>query len=333
MKTKRTLFCLMMSVIILMCSFMPALNAEYTENPWGISDEEYARILEFLEIVNPETGIKNGQQLCLDDSFLDYDESDEAKYQAVERITVPYSVDDCQGEPKISCFYFFIMLPPEEPDEDGIIPCFPCYDPEIYGYFDYSNSDLKGFQSNNNHLTGINLSNCGELRNVECSGDIMREAIFDNCPNLKVLNLRSDTMQVVKFTPYGMEESITIDILGKETANLWVRYKSGNEEKELEVSASSLNEGTFLGWYADGEFVTSNTNYRGSIPEARLTAVFAGDVNNDQKINSADAVIIMREALNLGAEGYNGNLCDVDANGIINVADAVTVMRFALNLR
>ncbi len=329
MKTKRALVCLLMSAIILMCSFIPALNAEYTGNPWGISDEEYARILEFLEIVNPETGIKNGQLLCLDDSFLDYDESDEAKYQAVERITVPYSDDDCPEEIKISNFYFFIMLPPEEPDENGMIPCYPCYEPEIYGYFDYSNSDLRGFQSELNHLTGINLSNCAELEYVDCTGDIMREAIFDNCPNLQLLDLRSDTMQIVKFTPYGTEESITIDILGKETANLGVRYKTN----ELEVSASSLNEGTFLGWYADGEFVTSNTNYRGSIPEARLTAVFAGDVNNDQKINSADAVIIMREALNLGTEGYNGNLCDVDANGIINVADAVTVMRFALNLR
>lgn len=325
MKTKRALVCLMMSAIILMCSFIPTLNAEYTENPWGISDEEYARILEFLEIVNPETGIKNGQQLCLDDSFLDYDESDEAKYQAVEKIIT----SDFENNNSVRMFNFMIMLPPEEPDEDGMIPCYPFYEAEIYGYFDYSNSDLAVFHSLDNQLTGINLSNCGELRNVECSGDILREAIFDNCPNLKVLNLRSDTMQIVKFTPYGTEESITIDILGKETANLGVKYKTN----ELEVSASSLNEGTFLGWYADGEFVTSNTSYRGDVPEARLTAVFAGDVNNDQKINSADAVIIMREALNLGTEGYNENLCDVDANGIINVADAVTVMRFALNLR
>lgn len=329
MKTKRTLICLMMSAIILMYSFMPTLNAEYTENPWGISDEEYARILEFLEIVNPETGIKNGQLLCLDDSFLDYDESDEAKYQAVERVITSC----CSENNSVTTFNFMILLPPQEPDEDGMTPCYPLYDAEIYGYFDYSNSDLRYFKSELNHLIGINLSNCSDLEGVRCTGDLMREAIFDNCPNLKSLYLSSNIMQIVRFAPYGMEKSITIDILGKETTDLEVIYRSSNEAKELEVSEDSLNEGTFLGWYADGEFVTSNTVYKGSIPEARLTAVFAGDVNNDQKINSADAVIIMRAALNLGTENYNGDLCDVDANGIINVADAVNVMRFALNLR
>ena len=85
---------------------------------------------------------------------------------------------------------------------------------------------------------------------------------------------------------------------------------------------------TFLGWYADGQLLSTEREMQLS-DGIRVTACFAGDVNEDGAINMADALLIMRCATELGGE-LPLRLADADRNGSIGIPDALLAARVAM---
>lgn len=95
----------------------------------------------------------------------------------------------------------------------------------------------------------------------------------------------------------------------------------------------AFNEENFLGWYLDGELLSTAPEYRIMVTEDMLiTAKFStklGDVNLDGKLSIADTILIARYALGLIELEAP---CDLDGNKLISIADAIVSARYALGL-
>lgn len=95
----------------------------------------------------------------------------------------------------------------------------------------------------------------------------------------------------------------------------------------------AFNEENFLGWYLDGELLSTAPEYRIMVTEDMLiTAKFStklGDVNLDGKLSIADTILIARYALGLIELEAP---CDLDGNRLISIADAIVSARYALGL-
>ena len=95
----------------------------------------------------------------------------------------------------------------------------------------------------------------------------------------------------------------------------------------------AFNEENFLGWYLDGELLSTAPEYRIMVTEDMLiTAKFSttlGDVNLDGKLSIADTILIARYALGLIELEAP---CDLDGNRLVSIADAIVSARYALGL-
>ncbi|MBR5719201.1 MAG: hypothetical protein IKX16_09315 [Clostridia bacterium] len=102
------------------------------------------------------------------------------------------------------------------------------------------------------------------------------------------------------------------------------------EYAKLEVV---FNEENFLGWYLDGELLSTAPEYRIMVKDDLfITAKFStklGDVNLDGRIDLADTLLIMRytlELIELEAP------CDLDGDMSVSMADTFLSARYALGL-
>lgn len=95
----------------------------------------------------------------------------------------------------------------------------------------------------------------------------------------------------------------------------------------------AFNEENFLGWYLDGELLSTAPEYRIMVTEDMLiTAKFStklGDVNLDGKLSIADTILIARYVLGLIELEAP---CDLDGNRLISIADAIVSARYTLGL-
>ncbi len=62
------------------------------------------------------------------------------------------------------------------------------------------------------------------------------------------------------------------------------------------------------------------------IPEFDL-----GDVNCDEKINSADAVLVLKYAVGLDVDNFNIEYADINSDGKVNSGDAVEILKYAVS--
>lgn len=83
---KRILSLLM--CLVLLAAVGLSARAETRTNPLGIPDGQYENIVEFLDTINPETGEPNGQQYCLGYGMAAYNESEEAKLNAIHNFVI-----------------------------------------------------------------------------------------------------------------------------------------------------------------------------------------------------------------------------------------------------
>lgn len=86
---------------------------------------------------------------------------------------------------------------------------------------------------------------------------------------------------------------------------------------------------TFLGWSADFECVTEDMSIYALFTRNALT----GDVNGDGKVNTADAVLILKyaaEMIELDEEALL--IADVNRSGGVNTSDAVLVLKHAAGM-
>ena len=97
---------------------------------------------------------------------------------------------------------------------------------------------------------------------------------------------------------------------------------------------ASEHEGyTFTGWDSDGKNITADTTIT-ALYEKNSTPTFTtGDINGDGKINTADAVYLLKSAagmLELTSEQML--VADLNHDGKINTADAVMILRYVAGI-
>ena len=63
-----------------------------------------------------------------------------------------------------------------------------------------------------------------------------------------------------------------------------------------------------------------------------LAADYMGDVNDDGKVNSADALAILRYTVGIDGTEINLKKADVNSDGSINSSDALKVLRMSVSL-
>ena len=123
------------------------------------------------------------------------------------------------------------------------------------------------------------------------------------------------------------------------------------------VAAQNISPGfVFLGWYADGQKVSSSTSFNYLMPykDVTLTARLvydpvspsdpessadpqsiangkSGDVNGDGVVNVADAVLLINHYLNGSTGELTFTRADVNRDIVINVSDAVEIINRYLN--
>lgn len=83
----------------------------------------------------------------------------------------------------------------------------------------------------------------------------------------------------------------------------------------------------FQGWDTDLSCVTEDLYVHGICVQE--SEELLGDVNGDGYVNIADALIVMRVAINVMTI-ENPDLADYDQNGFVNIADALQIMRAAI---
>ena len=120
---KRILSLLM--CLVLLAAVGLSARAETRTNPLGIPDDQYENIVEFLDTINPETGEPNGQQYCLGYGMAAYNESEEAKSDAINRFVLIFNYGDYSVVEGVKFYY------PDYNDPNG---CTTTIFVELYGY-------------------------------------------------------------------------------------------------------------------------------------------------------------------------------------------------------
>ena len=199
-------------------------------------------------------------------------------------------------------------------------------------------------------VSRLNFDACSNLRAVSVGNSPLDEIDLTNCPSIYWCNTHgnNDTLHRIKL---AVGEHILIISAENGTVGLSFAFFSVYDESYdqsddfLQVYCSSSNGNDFIGWEnQSGELVSTETEftlspeYIASIHETdfTLTAKYAasflsGDANGDGVVNTEDAVLIMRAALELQPE-ISVEVCDMNSNGIIDIADAIIVMRSVLGV-
>ena len=165
---KRILSLLM--CLVLLAAVGLSARAETRTNPLGIPDDQYENIVEFLDTINPETGEPNGQQYCLGYGMAAYNESEEAKSDAINRFVLIFNYGDYSVVEGVKFYY------PDYNDPNG---CTTTIFVELYGYLNLSGTGIGEFVAAPDGLTGINLADCDQLRMFDFVG-----ADIDTCIHL-----------------------------------------------------------------------------------------------------------------------------------------------------
>ena len=97
---------------------------------------------------------------------------------------------------------------------------------------------------------------------------------------------------------------------------------------ETEVTVNVVLTGDLME-YIDAYYPCGN--YIEGFIEHENASGMLGDVNGDGEINTADALAVMRYAMNVG-ELENPSAADVNGDGRIDMVDATLIMRYAMNL-
>ncbi len=224
------------------------------------------------------------------------------------------------------------------PDAMGsILRTSPVWDfrPRFCGVFDLSGTSVTNVYSpvpGQTHITAVNLDGCANLECLEF-GD--QNECFDisalNCPNLNIIDRRTYHSGNVAVQPKSFSAPVMLNTLGNGGAGLYGRdgsYALIAQGVRYDENGNLIENDGFLGWYADGQLLSTEREMQLSYG-IRAAACFAGDVNEDGAINMADALLIMRCAMELGGE-LPLRLADADRNGSIGIPDALLAARVAM---
>ena len=102
------------------------------------------------------------------------------------------------------------------------------------------------------------------------------------------------------------------------------------EGADVEFPEAPEHEGyTFTGWDKDGKNIIADI----TITAQYELAVVIGDLNGDGKINTADAVIVLKISAGMIAQDENNSIAgDCNFDGEVNTADAVLILKYSAGM-
>ena len=121
-------------------------------------------------------------------------------------------------------------------------------------------------------------------------------------------------------------DGMTDEVIGTQTVE---------EGSDVQFPEAPEHEGyTFTGWDKDGKNITADTTITALYEEiVEPIEVMYGDVNGDGKINTADAVVILKFAAEMITLDDVKTLAgDTNHDGKVNTADAVLILKYAAGM-
>lgn len=131
----------------------------------------------------------------------------------------------------------------------------------------------------------------------------------------------NDNNLVIGFTQTSMDITADCDI---DMPDVVIVPAGGSTEVNLTVTLHDDLVEYFDYYYTNGTFIEGFITLEGA-------GGSVGDVNDDGEVNTADALAVMRYAMNVG-DLENPAAADVNGDGQIDMADALLIMRCAMGL-
>ncbi len=327
-KTLKTIAILALCAIMAAIAPLSALAADGDEE--GFVPYDYEKFMAFLNQESGVPGYTNEQVIIKahDDmvqhlidigqsTWLSEDQFDYAGgiYAPIFRIE-----STSEGLDYVRRFDPYFVIPTGWYDWTDIVP-------DLGGDLDVSGTMIEDISGAgvSTHITSVIANDCPNLRNLQFNWqDYCTSVSVRNCPNLSHIMLRGYAFRHLYAELQNHYVPFVLDTIGN--GSFWVLYEYG--ELTLSVSDREEDRANFLGWFKNGQRMNNAYDfvYKAS---GQVYACFAGDVNGDDAINMADAVLISRAAMSI-IDVESVQPYDTNANGTIDVADAVIAARIGL---
>ena len=186
----------------------------------------------------------------------------------------------------------------------------------------------------NTGVSVLDVTNCTELTELNCKSTLIEELDISGLSHLQLFYCFNTRIRHLDVSAFNGGESFTIDAVGLGSIGFRTYLGSSTVYK---ASSLPLDGGIFRGWYLDGELVSEDADFTlpfGSGPR-ELKAYFyeMGDVDHSLRIDSADALLVLRLALGIIDESsIDTVLADYNGDGVINTVDALLILRKALGI-
>ncbi|MBQ4370592.1 MAG: hypothetical protein II784_06270 [Oscillospiraceae bacterium] len=196
-------------------------------------------------------------------------------------------------------------------------------------------SALRELNCDANSLVSLDVSANTTLRTLFCSDNPLTELNVCKGPALMSLVCMNDKLREIDIAGCQLGvQKLSVSGMGYVGCDLAFAYPQANVVYAYPAAGSE-----FVKWVdRDGQHIYSQPTAPYSELQAYMTAVFegggiTGDVNGNGALDTSDALLILRYALQIEAvpSGLE-ELCDVNSNGVIEAADALLVLRAVLSV-
>lgn len=202
--------------------------------------------------------------------------------------------------------------------------------PDLYGDLDLSNTSIYRLFSPNidqTHISSVCLDGCSWLEEAAFIGQNHCESFSAlGCPSLRSLVLTGGAFRTIDFD-YKDCGAFALRAAGPGYVGVVCsKYNEG-------VVKLSANDplGLFIGWYK-GDMLVSRELETDVTTGGTYTACFAGDADDNGELTAADALLILRYAMDVLPFEINSRFLDIDGNGSVEASDALIVMRIAMGV-
>lgn len=230
-----------------------------------------------------------------------------------------------------------------------------CYNNRLSSVDVSTNTKLSYFTCQNNRLTEIDVSHNPNLVIFNCGYNNISEVDVSIHSSLQTLNVShtlvtsvdvSHNPQLKNF--YCKDNDVTeLDLSSNSQLVINGVYAVGsgtvgteliNTARSYTVYAVPSDGAEFLGWYDENDnLVSDSASYRFYSGTVNVLyahfedSVLIGDVNFDGKVDSTDALLIMRHSMNItDFTAKQLKAGDLNGDGLVNATDALLVMRIAI---
>ncbi|MCR5610550.1 MAG: hypothetical protein K6F68_01770 [Clostridiales bacterium] len=197
-------------------------------------------------------------------------------------------------------------------------------------------TELTKLNCQRNQLTELDLSHNLKLKELEIRTNLLTSVDISMLTELKVFNSRANRLTSVDLSVLNGGESFILDTqpggyIG--TYFSWV----GVDTYSPCVSYAAIEGYTFLGWYSDGELLSTENHFPVTFGEGakHITAHFMmlGDLDRSGDVTAADALLLLRYAMGIiTADEIDINAANVNGDDTIDAADALIVLRYAMGI-